>query len=103
MLILMLSANVMVCCGTATKVEEHIRSGNIKGYKTAYALVVLSTLGSALVTFLPPGMGMWTTASHFFDARWFYAIGAICIFMMARCTWQLFRGYQLLTAEFKKP
>lgn len=94
MLILMLSTNVMVSCGTATMVEEHIRSGNVFTHRTAYLLVVLSTLASSVVTFLPPGLGMWTTASRFFDAPWFYAIGAICAFMMARCAWLLFAAYR---------
>lgn len=93
MLILMLSTNVVVCCGTASMIERHIARGNILGRKTSYFLVVLSTLGSALVTFLPPGWGMWTTATRFFDAPWFYILGALCVFLMARCTSQLVKAY----------
>lgn len=44
---------------------------------SSVGLAILIVLVSAN-TFLPPGFGMFTTASPFFDQPWFYITGVIC-------------------------
>ena len=51
--------------------ERQSRSGSSVG------LAILIVLVSAN-TFLPPGFGMFTTASTFFDQPWFYIAGVVC-------------------------
>lgn len=43
---------------------------------TAVGLAIVN-LVCAIYTFLPPGYGMWTTASAYFDQPWFYITGVI--------------------------
>lgn len=51
--------------------ERQSRAGSSVG------LAILIVLVSAN-TFLPPGLGMFTTASPFFDQPWFYLTGVVC-------------------------
>ncbi|WNG62773.1 hypothetical protein F0U59_24255 [Archangium gephyra] len=51
--------------------ERRSRAGSSVG------LAILIVLVSAN-TFLPPGFGMFTTASPFFDQPWFYIAGVLC-------------------------
>jgi hypothetical protein len=43
---------------------------------TAVGLAIVN-LVCAIYTFLPPGYGMWTTASTYFDQPWFYITGVV--------------------------
>lgn len=43
---------------------------------TAVGLAIVN-LVCAIYTFLPPGYGMWTTASSYFDQPWFYLTGVV--------------------------
>jgi hypothetical protein len=45
-----------------------------KGSSIGLAIVILV---GTVNTFLPPGLGMWTTASPYFDQPWFYIAGVV--------------------------
>lgn len=45
-----------------------------KGSSVGLAIVILV---GTINTFLPPGYGMWTTATPYFDQRWFYLAGGV--------------------------
>ncbi len=45
-----------------------------QGSSVGLALVILA---GTINTFLPPGLGMWTTALAYFNQFWFYAIGVV--------------------------
>ena len=51
--------------------ERQSRAGSSVGLAILIVLVSLNT-------FLPPGFGLFTTASTFFDQPWFYVTGVIC-------------------------
>ncbi|MHA6533247.1 hypothetical protein [Paenibacillus sp. BAC0078] len=50
--------------------ERKSRSG------TSVGLAIVILIGT-VNTFLPPGYGMWTTASAYFDQPWFYIAGVV--------------------------
>jgi hypothetical protein len=45
-----------------------------RGSSVGLAIVILV---GTINTFLPPGFGMWTTATPYFDQPWFYLAGAV--------------------------
>jgi hypothetical protein len=51
--------------------ERQCRAGSSVGLAILIVFVSVNT-------FLPPGFGMFTTASDFFDQLWFYITGVIC-------------------------
>jgi hypothetical protein len=53
---------------------------------TSIELAVVIVLGTAN-TFLPPGLGMWTTASRYFDHPLFYLTGVVCTAYALRNLW----------------
>ena len=50
------------------------RRGTRDGTSVGLAIVILV---GTINTFLPPGLGMWTTALRYFDQPWFYIAGVI--------------------------
>lgn len=77
--------------------ERQSRAGSSVG------LAILIVFVSAN-TFLPPGYGMFTTASPFFDQPWFYITGIICTAFAVKHLVMLLRYPAKLTvAGQKKP
>lgn len=83
MLWVMISTNVVVFLATPFAIEEHLKDHlKTKVYysKKDYIIVSLACLGANIVSFLPPGYGMWTTAApDYFNQFWFYLCGALCL------------------------
>jgi hypothetical protein len=63
--------NFLVALGPATYWAKH-RDRRI----SPFGLSVM-VLASIVATYLPPGFGMWTTASSYFNTPWFYIAGLV--------------------------
>ena len=49
----------------------HERRGDVRSSVGLAIVILIGTVN----TFLPPGYGMWTTATPYFDQPWFYIVG----------------------------
>lgn len=73
MLIVFITTNVMMAISPAIlTAEKRVR------YKHSLGLAFVIVLGT-IATFLPPGLGQYTTgAGDFFSRPWFYILGVAC-------------------------
>jgi hypothetical protein len=77
--------NVLIAVGPGFLWE---RRGTRQGASVGLALVILV---GTINTFLPPGLGMWTTALGYFNQFWFYAIGVVATAYALRNVFVLLR------------